>query len=67
MGKVTFEGNSTSVMSNKFIGMTMDSGITFMGQSKVTFSNNTADNGGSFFTTNSTIITFNESSVAVFK
>ena len=48
MGKVTFEGNSTSVMSNKFIGMTMDSGITFMGQSKVTFSNNTADNGGSF-------------------
>ena len=58
--------NSTFKGYSSFNRMALDSGITFMGQSKVAFSYNMADNGGTFYIVNSTMIIFKENSEIMF-
>ena len=59
-------GNSTLKCYSSFNIMALDSGITFMGRSKVAFGYNMADNGGTFYIVNSTMIAFKEHSVIMF-
>ena len=68
MYKIIFKENINSTFSKNHSGTLsrMYSGISFMGRSKAAFNNNAADNGGTFYLSNSTTLTFNDSAMITF-